>query len=157
MGKVMTGVIATQRWLSLGIILLVGMIGGSMTAQAENGRDFAGFLSVTDVVGGTEEVTLSISLEIVNYSGVDVTNATLRIEQGFPPSTLYEFPTPIDIAYRSRTVLTAPVLVIPRQQYMQWANGTLPRLSLTFTQGSNNPRSSVVELVPMVVDREIQP
>jgi len=42
-------------------------------ALAEDSRDLAGLFSITDVVGAADEVTVSLPLEIINYSGADVT------------------------------------------------------------------------------------
>ena len=144
------------HWITAIIILLMLSLIPA-TSMAENGRDFAGLFSVTDVVGAANEVTVSLSLEIFNYSGADVSNATVRMEQLLPTDPLYESPTTIDIAYRDRAIVTEPVLVVPRLEYEQWLQGALPMVTIIYTDDSGNPRSTGVELVPMLLEGEVQP
>lgn len=140
----------------LGLLLALIFI-PPVLALAEDGRDFAGLFSATDVVGNNDEVTVSLSLEIFNYSGADVVNATVRLEQILLTDPLYESPTTIDVAYRDRAIVTEPVLVVPRQEYDQWLQGALPLVSITYTDANGTPRSTGVELVPMMVEGEVQP
>lgn len=140
-----------------GLLLALLIVIPAVLAMAENGRDFAGFFSVTDVVGAGEEVTGSLSLEIFNYSGADVTNATVRMEQFLLTGPLYESTTTVDIAYRDRVIVTEPVLVVPSQDHERWLQGGLPIVTINYTDVSGNPRSTGVELVPMFLDGEVQP
>jgi hypothetical protein len=124
---------------------------------AENGRDFAGALSVTDVVGATDNVNVTLTLEIFNFSGADVMTATIRIEDHQSTNLLYEFPMIVDMAYRETALVTEPVLVVPRQEYEKWWIGTLPRVTVHYIDATDNPRSSYVELVSNVMEEEVQP
>ena len=123
-------------------------------ALAEDGRDFAGFFSFTEPAGWSEEVIGTLTLEIFNYSGADVTFATVRMGQFLPAEPLYESLTPVDIAYRDRVVLTESVVTVPRQVYEQWLQGALPMVHIEFTDGGGNQRSTAVELLPLLVEGE---
>ncbi len=123
---------------------------------AENGRDFSGVFSATDVVGGAEEVAVSLSLVIYNFSGQDVTNATVRIERLPPEEPLYEFPSHVDIIYRDYITVTEPVFVIPRSVYEQWVQGVIPLVTIGHLDEAGNSRSAVVDLLPMNMDEEVR-
>jgi len=79
------------------------------------------------------------------------------MEQFLLAEPLYESPTTVDIAYRDRAIVTEPVLVVPRQDYEQWLQGALPMVTIIYTDDSGNPRSTGVELVPMLLEGEVQP
>ena len=129
----------------------------AIPAFAENGRDFAGYLSVTDVVGGgVEEVLDTLELEVFNYSGAAVTNAALRMESLLRGAPLYESPPTVDMAYRDRAVVTESVLAVPREDYDLWVQGALPLVTVIYTDSNGTPRATPVELVPMLIEGEAQ-
>ncbi len=138
--------------LCMGFASLVGIT----VALAEEGRNFAGFFSVTDVVSGVDEVTVSLKLEVMNFSGGDVSNATVRMAQFLGTELLYESLTTIDIAYRDLAMVAEPVLVVPRQDYEHWLQGGLPITNINYTDHNGSPRSAGVELIPMRMEGEDQ-
>ena len=138
------------------ILLAIMMNCWALPSLAENGQDFAGVFSITDMVDAVDEVTVSLSLKIFNNSGADVTNATVGIEQFPPGAPLYEFPSHVDIDYGAHITVTEPVLVIPRTVYEHWGQGAIPLVTLRHFDEEGNQRSTVVDLLPPNMNMEVR-
>lgn len=139
------------------VAVLLMMASATGVALAENGRDFAGFFSFTEPSGWNEALTGTLTLEIFNYSGADITYATVRMSQLLPAEFVYESLVPTNIAYRERVVVTDSALVVPRANYEEWMQGTLPIVHIDYTDASGDTRSATVEILPLLVEGALQP
>ena len=130
------------------------MVVSSTVAWAENGRDFAGFYSVTDVTILGEEVQIAFEVEIMNYSGADVTDVNVVLDKSFPRKEPYATFRYVSIPYRQGVMLKESILILPRSEYDQWLKGAFPRVYIedVTEQGTLIRRS--VELTPLFVERE---
>jgi hypothetical protein len=127
------------------LTILLGVIPALPLAGANN-RDFAGTYSVSDASQSGDTWTLTFSAKVFNYSGADVSNATLRLVDPLLPNTVYATFTGISIPDRESAVVSSSV-TIPAREYQSWQQGAPPRLTIEFTDASGAQRLETVELV----------
>ncbi len=115
------------------------------TVFAVNGRDFAGFYRyrLTADFQDTKQVTLT--LQIFNYSGADVSGATVRIENLVTGATGSIAGVSINTG-GSATV--SGTFVIPAVEFARWQAGGSPRLAIEYTGADGSRVSQLVELAP---------
>ncbi len=136
---------------AIGMLASVLLIAATL-ASAEEGRDFAGFYGLSNVVDLGEEVAATFTLEIFNYSGADVTSATVTVENFLLPGEMYASFMPVDIPYRQNAQLVQAVLVIPPWEYDNWQNGGSPNVQISFTDAAGNMVVRGVELTWMLFE-----
>lgn len=124
---------------------------------AEQGRDFAGFYKLgEDVTDLGEEVRVTLTVRIFNYSDADVIGAKIVLEGSLlPGEDLGSFAAIVDIRDRESVRVSEP-FTVPRREYEQWQEGGSPRLRLEFTDAAGTKQRAPVELAPMLVDPEEQ-
>lgn len=115
--------------------------------RAEEGRDFAGFYDVTNVVESAGNVYFTLSLQLFNYSGADVTGARVVIEGGPNPDPAAPSFPPVDIPYRTSGDLTGN-FVLPLASYQTWPNG-VPRLVVQLVDANGDTVRRPIELVQL--------
>lgn len=135
---------------------LLLLASGPRTA-AEDGRDFAGFYQVgEDVTDLGEDVRVTLTVRIHNYSGADVIGAKIILEDSLlPAEDLGTFAAIVDIRYRESARASEP-FTVPLRLYDQWQEGVPPHLRLEFTDAAGTKQRAPVELGPMLVDEEVQ-
>ena len=121
------------------------------TAAAKDGRDFAGFYQVSEVVEFVEEFQVTLTVRVFNYSGADVNNATIMLEDSFLPGEPYgSFITPVYFQDRE-SVRLSDRFTIPRREYEGWQEGRTPRLTIDYMDADGNTIRRPIELVPMLL------
>ncbi len=137
------------------ILLIAFMtLAPSMMAWAENGRDFAGFYSVTEVMNLGEEVQIAFEVEIMNYSGADVSDVNVVLDKSFPQNKPYSTFRYVSIPYRQGVKLKKPIVILPRVEYEQWLNGAVPHVYIEDLTEQGNLKRTQVELLTHFVERE---
>ncbi len=114
-------------------------------ALAENGRDFAGFYEVANVVDWGEDVSLTLRLRVFNYSGADVTDAVVLLNDPLFFDQVYADLGVIDVAYRDQ-VLVSNEVTLPFDEYDRWREGHIPQISVEYLTIDGNPAWRPVEL-----------
>jgi hypothetical protein len=107
---------------------------------AENGIDFAGSCDFTDVVDQGDAVSLRFSAEVFNYSGMDVTAATILLTD-LTGLEEYAAATEIGIPYRE-SVRISGVVMIPKLEYELWQEAP-PNLIVEFESAAQTIRRPV--------------
>lgn len=133
----------------LGLLVALG-------AAAANGRDFAGFYQLGDIVDLGDQVSVPMNVQIYNYSGADVIAGQIVLEDSLPPGDdLGSFAAAVDIPDRG-SVSASDTFTVPRAEYDRWQAGSSPRLRLDYTDAAGETHRAPVELVPMLVNEEGQ-
>ena len=151
LGKKITGGHRMKRRTKLVLatwLLLVGFM--TLTAEpvdAVEGRDFAGYYELTNVVDQGNVVSMNFAARIFNYSETDVIGAELALEDPNLPDAYAIFPS-VRIDYQGSVVVTSQVS-IPGSEYDQWSQGGTPRLTITYFDARENVISRPIELVKM--------
>lgn len=136
-----------QFIFSLAACLLLALV--AIPVLAVNGRDFAGTYSTSNVSQSGDNYTLTFSATVFNYSGEDVSNATVTLVDSALPNQTYATFQGISITSNSSATVSASV-TIPSREYLGWQQGAPPQLLVQFTDLSGNNRLEPVELTPEV-------
>ena len=124
------------------------------TAAAKDGRDFAGFYQVSEVVEFVEEFQVTLTVRVFNYSGTEVNDATIMLEDSFLPGEPYgSFITPVYFQDRE-SVRLSDRFTIPRREYEDWLEGGTPSLIIDYMDANGNTIHRPIELVQMPLGEE---
>ena len=134
-------------------ILACLIVLAAMVAPAKDGRDFAGFYAVNNVTDLGEEVRVTLTVRVYNYSDADVTGATITLEDSLLPDKTYGSFTLVSIRDRESVRLSGD-FTIPRREYDQWQEGDTPQLRIEFKDAAGNTVERLIELAPMPVEEE---
>ena len=124
------------------------------TASAKDGRDFAGFYEVSEVVEFVEEFQVTLTVRVFNYSGAEVNNATVMLGDSFLHGEPYgSFITPGYFQARE-SVRLSDRFTIPRREYEGWQEGRTPRLTIDYMDANGNTIHRPIELAQMLLGEE---
>jgi hypothetical protein len=129
------------------LLAIAGLAVQATRTAAENGRDFAGNYSLSDVSQSGDSTTLTFSMQVFNYSGADVTNATVTLGGSDQPGQVYATFTGVDIASNDSAQLSAQA-TLPSVEVARWSQGGSPAITIQFTDGNGESRAERVELAP---------
>lgn len=110
-----------------------------------NGRDFAGFYQVSGVSQQGDSYQFTFKARVFNYSGSDVTGATIKLMDRIDPRRIYATFAGVSVASRESTVVSSSV-AIPSRKFHAWQQGAPPRLVVQFVDGQGKTRLAPVEL-----------
>ena len=124
------------------------------TVAAKDGRDFAGFYEVSEVVEFVEEFQVTLTVRVFNFSDSEVNDATGMLEDSFLPGDPYgSCITPVYFQDRE-SVRLSDRFTIPRREYEGWQEGRTPRLTIEFMDADGNTIRRPIELVQMPLGEE---
>jgi hypothetical protein len=134
--------------LSVAACLLMALL--TIPVLPKNGRDFAGTYNTSDVSKSVDNYTLTFSAKVFNYSGADVSNATISLVDSMLPNQTYAVFQGISISSNGNATVWSSV-TIPAREYQNWQQGGSPRLVVQFIDLNGNNRLEAVELTKEVV------
>jgi hypothetical protein len=136
-----------KSWFVVMLLAAVGLVVRGPRMAAENGRDFAGTYSLSEESQSGDATTLTFSMQVFNYSGADVTNATVTLADSDQPGQAYATFTGVSIASNGSVQLSSQATV-PSAEVDRWQQGSSPAVTIQFTDGDGLSRSERVELAP---------
>jgi hypothetical protein len=99
-------------------------------ASGKNGRDFAGFYTVSNVVDQGNQTMLTLRVQLFNQSDADVKQATLTLRES-PGSEIGAF-QPLKLWRNHGEVRLAQQFVIPKREFEKWRKGSQPALMVVY-------------------------
>jgi hypothetical protein len=123
---------AVLIFVSLMICALAGV-----PALAKDGRDFAGFYNVSNVVEQGDQMVITVRVQVFNNSDADVKQAVLTLRQN-PGPALGTFPS-VKLWRNHGEVRLTQQFVVPKHEFEQWHKGTQPAL-MVVTHDSTGQR-----------------
>jgi len=144
-----------KRIHQLAVLGVAFVLLAALVAFARDGRDFAGYYSLTDVTEQSTAVKLTLTLQLFNYSDADIKQASVVLHQS-GPGILIHGSYPILKVFRNQTdVRMSQEFTVPREEYMRWQNGMEPRLMVHFkgANGIEQRRSIQLSRRPMLSPR----
>jgi len=117
------------------------------SAQAANGRDFAGFYTLGEGSPSTDGYTLTLTAKIFNYSGANVIDAALFVSGCIPPGKACANFEHVNIDATRSAHLSAQITV-PGFLFERWQKGGRPELMIRFTNAKGEMQSERVDLAP---------
>ena len=121
--------------------------------SASGGRDFAGIYDVTNVTSLGDDVRLTFSARVFNYSDSDVFGATVTLRGPGAPDGEYAAFYAINLRDKE-SVYVSRDITIPKQEYERWRQGQYPLLAVEFQDLSGASQSELVELANGTVGEE---
>lgn len=122
----------------------------SAPSLAAGGRDFAGSYQYTQTadLGDQQQVTLKV--RVFNYSGTDVSGATLILENRLQPGSDYGSITGLSI-HNGASVPASGSFTIPTIEYQGWQAGAPPALRIGIVNASGDTVRQHIDLGPMPI------
>jgi hypothetical protein len=142
--------VKTYAFVLLATLFLIPTAG-----LAKDGRDFAGYYSLTGVTEQSSEVKLTLTVQIFNYSDSDIKQASLVLhESGHGMAVRGAFPA-VKVFHDHTDVRLSQEFTVPREEYQRWQNGMVPRLMVHFmgANGIEQRRSIQLSRRPMLPTR----
>ena len=128
-----------SRALKISTFLLVAALSlFPISGLSKDGRDFAGFYNVSNVVEQGDQMVLTLQVHLFNYSDADLKQAVVTLRASHPGPALAQF-HPVKL-WRNRTELKlAQQVIVPRHEFELWQKGTQPALFVVY-HDSNGQR-----------------
>ena len=131
-----------QIWIVAALIFL-----GATQSAAVDGRDFAGFYELNNVVDQGNVVLFNLAVRVFNYSDADVIGASVVLEDPLLLEAYAVFPN-VRIDYQG-SVLLSGAASVPGWEYDQWRRGGSPRFTIAYEDAAGNVILRLIELVQM--------
>lgn len=121
------------------------------TAGAKDGRDFAGYYSLTDVAGKGGAVELTLALHLFNYSGADLKQAVVTVRPSPGPGLLGSF-APIKVWRNGSDVVMRQQITMPRDVFERWSPRNQPAVFIGYSDenGHSYQRPAQLSRRPMI-------
>ena len=131
-----------------------------LAAQASSVHKFGGVYQILRVTAQDDDnVQVKLSLQVINDSGADVTDATISLVSSLVTNgpefewEKEEVPfTNVTLLYNPHVKTVAPVLVgtftIPADEYAQWKKGAGPRFVIAYQDAAGEQQSFRIDMVP---------
>jgi hypothetical protein len=129
------------------LLACIALLARGPRVTADNGRDFAGTYSVSDESQAGDATSLTFSMRVFNYSGADVSNATVALEDSDQPGVTYATFPDVSIAPNDSAQFSAQA-TLPSVEVARWQQGSSPRVTVQFTDGDGQSHTETVELAP---------
>ena len=84
-------------------------------------------------------------LEVFNFSGADVTDATITLEDPTRAGTPYGLFSPVSIPYRDRVRLSGS-FTVPRSEYDSWQESGKPRVRIELYDAAGSAVERPIEV-----------
>jgi hypothetical protein len=103
----------------------------SVFANAKDGRDFAGFYHVSNVVEQGDQMLVTLSVQVFNHSDADVKQAVLTLHAHPLPTPIGEF-QPVKLWKNHGELRRSQQFLVSRQAYERWGRGAQPELMVVY-------------------------
>ena len=134
------------------IVAIATLLLGMGAADAKDGRDFAGFYSVTNVTNLNDQVRATVNLQLCNYSGADLKEAAVRLRETFPGTAVLGTYTPIQLWRNGSDAAFSLHVTVPRDEYQRWSTRRQPNVVVVYRddQGREWQRAAQISRRPTV-------
>jgi protein involved in ribonucleotide reduction len=132
------------KWL-LGSFLVVMSI--ATPVFADGTRNFAGQYRITGAISSAGNMSVTMNLRFFNFSGADVSNATITLLSPLDPAANYlSMKVPL-IAVGKDFNRQSMKVTVPAIEYKRWLQSGSPFFVISYTNAAGKTERSVVELV----------
>jgi hypothetical protein len=126
--------------------LLASFLVITETAMAKDGRDFGGFFSLTGMAEQGDQVTVTLNLQLFNYSGADIKGAVVSLYPSTPGVDAQGSFTPVKFWRSRRDVVLSQQFTVPRSEYEEWLGGDQPNLFIVYTDAAGQQWERTAQL-----------
>ena len=108
------------------VAALAAMLSATAAAPAKDGRDFAGFYSLTNATRQADQVRVTVTMQLFNYSGADLTQASVIVRETSPGDRVLGSYAPIELWHNGADLKVAMHILVPLQEYARWGGRLQP-------------------------------
>ncbi|MEO8660369.1 MAG: hypothetical protein ABI693_18005 [Bryobacteraceae bacterium] len=134
--------VARARAASLLTIFLLG----AAIAGAKDGRDFAGFYSLSDVTETGDRIQVTLQLQLFNYSGMPLENVAVALNSAQPESAAIARFAPIKLWPSGKDVMLIRTIMVPRAMFDRWRGHTHPNIFIGYHDSDGQALQQTVQL-----------
>jgi len=130
----------SQAVLRVSLVLVLSAI----SAAAKNGRDFAGFYTISNAVEQGDQMVVTLRVQLHNNSDADVKQAVLTLRQpvGAPLGAFQ----PVKLWRNHGEVRLSQQFVVPKREFESWHSGAQPHLMVVTHDESGQRHDRFVQL-----------
>lgn len=129
-----------------GVIVLSGaLLFTALLAAAKDGRDFAGFYSLTDVDEQDGQVRVTLNLQLFNYSDADIQGAVVVVREAAGVTEFGRFAA-IRVWRNGHDVVLSRTLTVPRAEYERWSTRRQPGVCIAYTDHGGQEWTQTAQL-----------
>ena len=129
----------------LGSLLMVMLI--ATPVFAAGARNFAGQYRITNATPSSDNMSVTMNLRFFNFSGADVSNATITLRSPLDPAANYlSMSVPLIAAGKDFNRQSLKITV-PALEYQRWLQSGSPYVVISYRNAAGTTESGVVELV----------
>ena len=139
----------SRRFLLLTISIFLLIL---TPATAKDGRDFAGFYSLTNASGDGGQVRVTFSAQLFNYSGADIQNASVSLGETHPGSQVLGTYAPIEFWRNGAATVLCIHFTVPQEEYQRWDARRQPTVIISYRdeQGRAWQRTAQINRRPSI-------
>jgi len=133
----------------------------ALAAQASSAHKFSAAYQILKVVQRGDNVEVQVSLRVFNYSGANVTGATISLVSSLvtiPRGAPFDWEkeevpfTNVTLPFNPHVKTVGPALVgtftIPADEYEQWKKGAGPRFVIAYQNAAGERQSLRIDTAP---------
>jgi len=125
--------------------LFAALLLAGAPAIAKDGRDFAGFYSLSSVAQQGDAVRVTLELQLFNYSGADLRDAVIAVRQSPGMADLGSF-APVPLWRDGHDVVVGRQFTVPRSEFEQWSTHGQPNVVVLHTDSDGQPCRGTAQL-----------
>jgi hypothetical protein len=126
-----------------------GLNGAALIAK--DGRDFAGFYSLSHVEDRGGQIQATLIFRLYNYSGVDLKQAAVTVRETPPGArTLASF-LPVPLWQDGTDVIIHREVTIPREEFQLWSGRGQPNVFIIYRDDSGREFQRRAQVSPRPV------
>lgn len=130
------GNVQSVRIFRVATAALLGVLLLTTVGAAKDGRDFAGFYSITNVTEQATEqgadIQATLSLRLSNYSGDDLKEAVVVVRGSQPGSDVLSTFAPIAVWRNGTDTVVSQQVKIPRDEFDRWGARRRPNVVIVY-------------------------
>ena len=117
-----------------------------LAGLAKDGRDFAGFYSVNNIVEQGDQLVVTLQVQLFNHAGSDVKQAVVTLRPSSPS------PVPVGAFHAVKLwrnhgeVRLSQQFAVPRQEVERWLTGSQPALMVVYRDPQGKRLERFVQL-----------
>lgn len=134
-----------QRFSVVGLITLAVTLSCSLLF-AKDGRDFAGLYSLSATGESADREAVTMRLQVFNYSGEDVQNATIVLRENHPGGQVLAKSDVLPEWRNGRHTVIEQSFSIPKREYEQWLRGAQPNLLVIYVDSAGEQRQRTAQI-----------
>jgi hypothetical protein len=145
------GNVQSVRIFRVATAALLGVLLLTTVGAAKDGRDFAGFYSITNVTEQGANIQATLSLRLSNYTGDDLKEAVVVVRGSQPGSDVLSTFAPIAVWRNGTDTVVSQQVKIPHDEFERWGGRRRPNVVIVYRDSRGEwQRTAQINRRPMI-------